>query len=145
MGEHVPKFTTREEEARFWDETGLENVSPDEYEEVRVGRPERPLSATFAVRFDDKTVQRLRRIAKIYGLGPTQLVRAWVLERVQIEYRAGSLARHRTGYPEELELAIRKRIVESLMRRIPDAVEDALQEVLDRADQEISGLREPLG
>jgi hypothetical protein len=141
MGEHIPKFKTREEEARFWEETGLDGLSPDEYEEVQIRRPERPLSATFAVRLDDKTVQLLRRIAKAYGLGPTQLVRAWVLERLGIESRAGALAKQNSGYPEDFESLLRTTMIKSLMARIPDVVESALQEVLDRADQEVAEFR----
>lgn len=142
MGEHVPKFGSKDEEAAFWQKTGLDQLAPDQYEEVTVGRPERVLSTTFAVRFDPATVQLLRRIAKAQGLGPTQLVRAWVLERLRIEQSAGALA-ERTGlFAADLELTLRRKIIDTLMSSIPAAAEEAMQEFLDRADQQASDLRE---
>lgn len=47
--------------------------------EVRVGRE--PKSA-LSVRFDAADIERLRDRAAIAGVGITQLVRAWVLERL---------------------------------------------------------------
>lgn len=136
MGEHIPKFESREEEQRFWDETDLEDLSPEQLEEIKIPRPARPLSATFAVRFDDKTLEAIRRVAKAHGLGPTQLVRSWVLERLNLERRAGTLAERSGEYPAEIEIAMRRRIVDTLIRTIPAAAEEALQEVLHQADQE---------
>lgn len=92
MGEHVPAFESREEEASFWQRTTLDRLAPDELEPAELERPSRPLSATFAVRFDQETVDRLRAIARAQGVGPTQLARRWVLERLRIERAAGSLA-----------------------------------------------------
>jgi len=92
MGEHIPTFEGKEEEARYWEKTGLDQLSPDEYEKVDIERPERPLSATFAVRFDPEAIELIRRVARSQGLGPTQLVRSWVLERLKIERAVGVLA-----------------------------------------------------
>lgn len=39
----------------------------------------------FAVRFDPSTVQRLRQRAESEGVGVTQLVRAWVLDRLEAD------------------------------------------------------------
>ncbi len=142
MGEHVPKFGTRDEEAAFWEKTGLEQLSPDQYEEAVVERPERPLSTTFAVRFDQRTVELIRKVARAQSLGPTQLVRAWVLERLRIEQAAGVLAKPIGDFPTDFEIALRKKMLDALMSRIPAAVEEAMQEVLDRADQEAAALRE---
>lgn len=142
MGEHVPKFSTREEEASFWQKTGLDRLAPDQYKEVPVERPERPLSATFAVRFDEGTVQLIRRVARAHDLGPTQLVRSWVLERLRVERAAGVLARPTSNFPPDFEIDLRKKIVDALMSRIPAAAEEAMQEVLDRADQEAAALRQ---
>jgi len=135
MGEHIPAFKTREEEADFWQKTGLDQLAPGQLEAVEVERPSRPLSVTFAVRFDPETVERLRAVARSQGVGPTQLVRRWVLERLRIERVAGSLA-SRPGEYQELESILRQRVLETLMEQIPQAVEAAMQEVLDRADQE---------
>lgn len=144
MGKHVPKPKSREEEAAFWQKTGLEQLAPDQYEEVDVERPDQPLSATFAVRFDPKTVELVRRVARSQGLGATQLVRAWVLERLKIEQAVGSLARPTSDFPSNFELELRRTIVANLMRTIPDAAEAAMQEVLERADVEAEGLRKSL-
>lgn len=140
MGEHIPKFESREEEARFWQRTGLEQVSPDEWDEVKVERPERPLSATFAVRFDPKTIDLLRRVAKAQGVGATQLVRVWVLDRIRLERVAGLLTTPTTDFPTDFELTLRKKVLDSLLENLPAAVERAMQEVLDRADIESRAL-----
>lgn len=136
MGEHVPKFSSKEEEAEFWQNTDLGQIAPDELEEVQVERPRRPLSTTFAVRFDEKTIALLRDVARSRGLGATQLVRAWVIERLGIERAVGVLAKRTSDFPSDFELALRQRIVDTLMENIPIAAEAAMQEVLDRADQE---------
>jgi len=139
MGEHVPAFKSREDEASFWQRTTLDRLAPDELVPAELERPSRPLSATFAVRFDQETVDRLRAIARAQGVGPTQLVRRWVLERLRIERAVGSLA-SRPGQYQELESVLRQRVLDTLMEQIPQAVEAAMQEVLDRADQERQAL-----
>jgi hypothetical protein len=140
MGEHVRRFRNREDEARFWDDADLKRLSPDEIEEVKVDRPGRPLSSTFAIRFDPKTVELLRQVARMQNRRPTQLVREWVLERLQLERSAGVLTESTGDYPRDFELLLRRRILESLFANIPAAAEAALQEVLDRADQEEQAL-----
>lgn len=142
MGEHVPKFKNLEEEAAFWESTGLDQLSPDEYEQVEVERSDRPLSATFAVRLDPNTVELLRRVARSMNVGPTQLVRAWVLERLKIERSVGVLSPRSSDYPSDFEVHLRRTIVDKLFENIPAAAENALQEVLDRADQDLELLRE---
>lgn len=52
---------------------------------VEVNRPGRP-QATFALRLDPEVVAEIRRLAGERGVGPTQLVRAWVLDRLQTEH-----------------------------------------------------------
>jgi hypothetical protein len=140
MGEQIPKFKSREEEARFWDDTDLERLSPDEYQEVTTSRPDRPLSATYAVRFDPKTVELLRHVARIHNRRPTQLARDWILERLQLERTVGALAEPTGRYPSDFEIVLRRRILETLFAHIPDAAEAAIQEVLDRGDQEAAAL-----
>lgn len=142
MGEHIPKFKNREEEAAFWEKTGLDQLSPDEYAEVEVERPERALSATFAVRLDPKTVELLRRVARSMDVGPTQLVRAWVLERLKIERSVGVLSEGSSDFPSDFEIHLRRTIVDKLFENIPAAAEKAMQEVLDRADSEVKTMKE---
>ena len=140
MNKQVPKLENVKEEAKFWEETGLEQLASDQYEEIKVRRPHRPLSATFAVRLDQQTVEQLRQVARAQGLGATQLVRAWVLERLGIERAAGSLTKPTSAFPADFELSLRKKILDTLMASIPSAVEEAMQHVLERADQETEGL-----
>jgi aryl-alcohol dehydrogenase-like predicted oxidoreductase len=139
MSKRVPHFENRDDETAFWQRTKLEDLGTDQLEQTELERPPRPLSATFAVRFDRETIERLRAIARRQGIGPTQLVRQWVLERLHIERAAGALA-SRPGEYQELESILRQRVLDALMERIPEAVEEAMQEVLDRADQERQAL-----
>src|SRR5437588_12121389 len=48
---------------------------------VDVERPREP-QATFALRLAPEDVAEIRRLARDRGLGPTQLVRSWVVERI---------------------------------------------------------------
>ncbi len=142
MKKRVPNFRSREEEVRFWQDTDLEKLAEGEWEEVKVDRPQRPLSATFAIRFDPKMIELLRQVARAQGVGVTQLVRAWVLERLRLERSAGVLAKPTSAFPSEFELNLRQRILGTLMRRIPEAVEEAMQDVLEQVDLEASGVAE---
>lgn len=140
-GKKIPDFASLEEEAAFWDNTSLDELDPDQLEEVEIERPAR-LRATFAVRLDADTVTDIRALAKSAGVGPTQLVRSWVLERLRIERAVGGLREHATDLPADLEALIRKRVVDGLLAAIPAVGEKALQEVLDKADQDIALLRD---
>jgi hypothetical protein len=135
----VPRVRSREDEAAFWQDTKLEELEPDQLESAELERPRRPLAVTFAVRFEPETIEQLRSIARRQGIGPTQLVRQWVLERLRMERAAGALA-SAPGEVAGLESLIRQRVLDALMERIPEAVEEATQEVLDRADQERQAL-----
>lgn len=77
----IPEFASREEEAAFWDTHDvtdyLGELAPAE---VRFGKN---LSKGTTVRFDPETSARLRAIAEERGIGPTTLIRMWVLERLK--------------------------------------------------------------
>lgn len=115
-----PEFETSESESRFWDETDLTDVAS---EEVRVQRPKRPLSATFAVRLDEQSVQALRLIAERRGIGATQLARSWILERLRLESAAGELA---NPAADDDELRVRRAVLEDVASKLPDLVAAAL-------------------
>ncbi len=83
----IPQFNSSDDEAEFWATTRLEDLAAGEVEEIRVERAPRPLSTTFAVRLDDTTVATIRRIASTQGVGPTQLVRSWILRQLDREQR----------------------------------------------------------
>jgi CopG antitoxin of type II toxin-antitoxin system len=79
---HIPEFQSYEEEADWWDTT---DTGDPEYEGEF-----RPIEARFAknlsqglkVRFDPETISKLRECAKEKGIGPTTLIRMWVIERL---------------------------------------------------------------
>jgi hypothetical protein len=131
-GKKIPRYEDREDEAAFWQRTSLDDLDAGELERASLERQRRPLSTTFAIRLDPRTVDHLRQLAASQGLGATQLVRRWVFERIRIERAAGALAR-KADEDEGLESLIRQRVVDQLMAQIPAAVEAATQEVIDRA------------
>jgi predicted DNA binding CopG/RHH family protein len=78
--EPIPAFASREEEAEFWDTHDLADYW-DEFKPVQV-RFAKNLSRGITVRFDDESLTKLREEAHAKGVGPTTLVRMWVLERL---------------------------------------------------------------
>ncbi|MCE7939329.1 MAG: hypothetical protein DYG90_12250 [Chloroflexi bacterium CFX6] len=79
----IPEFASREEEAEFWDNHDFSEFE-DELKSVKVRFAKR-LSQGLAVRFDEETLEALRTQAKRKGIGPTTLVRMWVIERLRKE------------------------------------------------------------
>ncbi len=84
-GSRIPEFASYEEEAMWWDEHDSADYQ-DELTTVDV-RFVRPASLTSGlnVRFDPDTLRQLRERARSMGIGPTTLVRMWVLERLRAE------------------------------------------------------------
>lgn len=111
------------DEAQFWDESDLTELGPEDLEPVEIRRPSRPLSTTFAVRLDQESVEQIRTIARARGIGPTQLARTWMLERLRLEARAGELA---NPDADEEELRIRRAVMDDVAEGIPDLVAVAL-------------------
>ena len=79
--EPIPEFASREEVARFWDTHDFADYW-GEWTPVRA-RFAKNLSEGITVRFDPETMRELRAQAKRRGVGPTTLIRMWVLERLQ--------------------------------------------------------------
>jgi len=75
----IPEFTSREQEAEYWDTHSF----ADHWDEARpvAVRFARNLSGGMTIRLDPDTQARLRAIAHEKGIGPTTLVRMWILER----------------------------------------------------------------
>lgn len=82
----IPEFKSREEEAKWFDTHDLGNFQ-DEFKPVKV-RFSRNLSYGLTVQFDTATIEQLRVRAQQKGLGATQLVRLWVMERLASEHSA---------------------------------------------------------
>jgi hypothetical protein len=82
----IPEFATLEEEAAFWDTHSTADYE-GEFKPVRVRFGKR-LSSGVTIRLDPDTLQNLRAVAQESGIGPTTLIRMWVLER--LKQREGS-------------------------------------------------------
>ncbi|GAC1545009.1 MAG: hypothetical protein NVS2B7_19580 [Herpetosiphon sp.] len=76
----IPAFVNRQEEAEFWDTHDVTDYL-DELKPVEVAFA-RHLSEGLTVRLDPGTVDELRALAKDLGIGPTTLMRMWILERL---------------------------------------------------------------
>lgn len=76
----IPDFKTIAEEAEFWD---THSVAPywHQWKKVNV-RVAKNLSDGITVRFDGRDLDEIRARAAKKGLGPTQLIRMWVMEQL---------------------------------------------------------------
>ena len=79
----IPEFKSREEEAEWFDSHDMADYQ-DEFKTVRA-RFARNLSEGLNVRLDRETLAALRELAREKGIGPTTLVRMWILERLRAE------------------------------------------------------------
>jgi len=77
----IPEFVSLEEEAAFWDTHSTADYEA-EFMPVRVRFGKR-LSRGVTIRLDSDTLQQLRTMAQEKGIGPTTLIRMWVLERLR--------------------------------------------------------------
>lgn len=82
----IPEFASIEEEAAFWDTHSTADYE-EEFQPVRVHFAKR-LSTGVTIRLDPHTLKRLRTLAHQQGIGPTTLIRMWVLERLQQQERS---------------------------------------------------------
>lgn|SRR5574341_64258 len=81
---HIPEFADIAEEAEFWDTHDTADYE-GEFKAVRV-RFSQNLSQGITIRLDPETLDEIQTLAHKKGIGPTTLIRMWVLERL----RAGS-------------------------------------------------------
>ena len=79
----IPEFSSIVEEAEFWDTHDTTDFEA-EFHPVRV-RFRRNLAHGLTIRVDAETLDKLRTLAEEKGIGPTTLVRMWVLERLRQE------------------------------------------------------------
>ena len=77
----IPKFKSYEEEAKFWDTHDTADFE-DEFKPVQV-QFAKNLSQGITIRLDPKTLVQLRALAREKGIGPTTLIRMWILERLR--------------------------------------------------------------
>jgi len=86
----IPEFTSREEEAAFWDTHDIADYQ-DELTTVRA-RFAKHLSEEISVRLDAETLADLRSRAKEQGVSPTTLVRTWILKHLREKEERASRA-----------------------------------------------------
>ncbi len=77
----IPKFASLEEEREFWDTHDMSDYW-DQLKPVKL-KFAKNLSQGITIRFDPETLRELRTYAHMMGIGPTTLVRMWILERLQ--------------------------------------------------------------
>jgi len=77
----IPEFKSYEEEAEFWDTHDFTDFD-DEFKPVEV-RVSKNLSSSVAIRLDPESLERIRQLAHDQGIGPTTLIRIWVLEHLK--------------------------------------------------------------
>lgn len=72
-------FKDRKKEAKYW-----ENNFDEAWKTGKSGKIvfAKNLSETVNIRLDPKTLTTVRNQAKAKGLGPTQLIRMWIMEKV---------------------------------------------------------------
>ena len=77
----IPEFASIEEEAAFWDTHSTADYE-DKFRPVRV-RFAKNLSEGMTIRLDSETLRKVRSLAHEKGIGPTTLIRMWILERLK--------------------------------------------------------------
>ncbi len=82
---NIPQFANREEEARFWESHRVSEFL-DEFRPINA-RFAKNLSEGLHIRLNAETLDKLREKAKGKGVGPTTLVRMWILERLESPQR----------------------------------------------------------
>ena len=72
-------FKDRDKEAKFWEENYKETWKSGKPVKVKFAKN---LSETLNIRLDPVTINSVRHEAKAKGLGPTQLIRMWIMEKM---------------------------------------------------------------
>lgn len=80
----IPDFKSREEEAKFWDTHSTADYE-DSWKPVKVVFAKN-LSSGITVRLNSDVLKKLREKAAQKGIGPTTLIRMWVMERLEKDY-----------------------------------------------------------
>ncbi|MCL4390267.1 MAG: BrnA antitoxin family protein [Patescibacteria group bacterium] len=72
-------FRDREKEAAFWEKNIKQVRATAKPIKVKFAKN---LSATLNIRLDPQTLHNVRSQASKKGLGPTQLIRMWIMEKM---------------------------------------------------------------
>jgi hypothetical protein len=79
----IPQTDSIKKLARFWDTHDLTDFE-DELEEVTSPIFERETEAVMTIPFQLKEVEAIARIAHSRGIGRAELIREWILEKLQL-------------------------------------------------------------
>jgi len=79
----MPKIDSIEKLARFWDTHDLTDFE-DQLEEVTDPVFHRDPEAVMQIRLQPKELEAVKQIAKTKGVGYTDLIREWVLEKIHL-------------------------------------------------------------
>ena len=86
----IPDFKNYEEEAKWWETHNLADYQ-DEFEIVEAEFAKN-LSHGLTIRLDPETLNKVHSLAKKKGIGPTTLIRMWILEDLEkLEQQASQL------------------------------------------------------
>lgn len=77
-GKPIPKFKSYEEEAHFWDTHSTLDYGT--WKEVKLEFA-KSLVHILGIRLDAKTIDRLTSLGQKIGVGPSTLVRMWIMEK----------------------------------------------------------------
>jgi len=72
-------FKNRDKEAKFWEENYKDTWKQGKPVNIQFAKN---LSVTINIRLDPKTLNVVRNVAQKKGLGPTQLIRMWIMEKI---------------------------------------------------------------
>lgn len=134
-GVQIPNgFNSPDHEAKFWDNNDLSELTDSLENAQDLDRPSRALSTTFAIRIDPTTLEQIRDLATLYNLGPTKLVREWVLERLRLERRVGGLAPRSTLLDPQAEIDFRRHAIENVIGVLPEVADRVLATALQEYD-----------
>ena len=79
---NIPQTDSIQKLAHFWDTHDLTDFE-DEFEEVKFPVFERNATVTVPLRLEPEESERLQALAKSRGISPANLIREWVIERIE--------------------------------------------------------------
>ncbi len=113
----VPQFESEAEEREFWDTHNVTDFVDSE--EWKPNKAQRGETTTFAIRLNIDDLEKIRELAESRGIGPTQLARSWMLDRIRLEEAAGELA---NPDADEQELQIRRAVMDDVSANLAGIV-----------------------
>lgn len=78
----LPHFASEAEAGAFWDTHSPEDF-PEDFREVEVSFAKPLIKRGLTVKLSEETLAELRQRAEKQGIGPSTLVRMWILERLR--------------------------------------------------------------